>query len=157
MTPLTSVGRSSENVTVISPLWANTTCPFRASPAAKRSAREMSVKAALPSVLCCEGVPGAVGAAGVPGAVGAAGVADAENEESKGNFERARTWPAGLLPRPEPRMIVPRFEPDDIGVAARLLAASNRPGGGRSPAVGAAGFGWLLGGVTDMIPTRKSA
>jgi len=148
MTPLTSVGRSSENVTVISPLWANTTCPFRASPAAKRSACEMSVKAALPSVLCCEGVPGAAGAAGV---------ADAENEESKGNFERARTWPAGLLPRPEPRMIVPRFEPDDIGVAARLLAASNRPGGGGCPAVGAAGFGWLLGGVTDMIPTRKSA
>jgi len=80
---------------------------------------------ALPSelVLRCGGVPG------VPGAE--------ENEDSKGNFERRPrasppALPGGLLPRPEPRMIVPRFELEDavaIGVAARLLLAPsiNRP------------------------------
>ena len=94
--------------------------------------------AALPSVLCCR--------CGDPGA---------ENEDSKRNFERPTPLAAVLVPRPEPRMIVPRFEPDDIGVAARLLAASNGPGEWRGVADGDAGCGWSFG-RTDMIPTRKS-
>lgn len=73
---------------------------------------------AAPSVLlCCGGVPGAE-----------------ENEDPPRKFERRpRTGgpPAVLLPRPEPRITVPRFEIDDIGtgVVVRLLlplAPSNR-------------------------------
>jgi hypothetical protein len=108
----------------------------------------MSVTDPLPSALFCDGVPGA------------------ENEDSKRNFERPTTAPAVLLPRPEPRMMVPRFEPDDTGVAARLFtaaaaAASTRPGDWRgvewavAVAVVVAGLGWSSG-VRDMIPTRRS-
>jgi hypothetical protein len=85
-----------------------------ASCAGKRSACKTSVMEAPPSVLLwCGGVPGAE-----------------ENEDSTRKFER-RPWtggpPAVLLPlpllRPDPRIIVPRFDIDDIGLGFGVVVA----------------------------------
>ena len=98
-------------------------------------------------LLCCGGVPGA------------------ENEDPKRKFER-RPWtggpPAVLLPppRPEPRMIVPRFEIDGIGfgVTARLLVLPLAPWSGGDCDLAGVGR-WPVGVAlsTDMTRTRISA
>lgn len=109
---------------------------------------------APPSVLlCCGGVPGA------------------ENEDPPRKFERRpRTGgaPAALLPRPEPRITVPRFEIDEIGtgVVARLLlplASSNRlslalplPPPGECDWDSVERWPVAVARFIDMIRTRKS-
>ena len=133
-----------------------------ASSAAKRSACKTSVIEAPPSVLLCSG--------GVPGAE--------ENDDPTRKFERRPRTPAVLLPR----IIVPRFEIDDIaiGVVARLLplplaplAPSNRlplpsppllslslPGAGECECEcdwdGVERWPIAVARFTDMIWTRES-
>ena len=94
------------------------------------------------------------------------GVPGAENEDPKRKFERRpRTGgpPAVLLPppRPEPRIIVPRFEIDGIGigVAARLLVLPLAPSSGDCDLAGVVERWPVAVAVarsTDMTRTRIS-